>query len=108
MDFAMQRLHPMQRRISDSLPSRALLGHPDEVAALLLQELLRDSGIVHAPREEDGNALEIDLQRLSGLPMDGVPVIGGLHVGGAPPGVPDVDVDEIQGAGLGDIADHFA
>jgi GNAT superfamily N-acetyltransferase len=81
--------------------------HPDEVAALLSEELLRDAGIVHAPAEEDRHVLEIDLERPTDLPIHGMAVVGRLHVGGLSPGVTDVDVDEIQGVGLGDMADHL-
>ncbi len=82
--------------------------HPDEVAVLALQELLRDSGVGHAAGEEDRDALQVDLECPCHIPVDGVAVVGRLDVGGSAPAVPDVDVDEIEGSGFGDAAHHLA
>ncbi len=102
----MQRLQPMQRRISASRPSRALVGelgvgdpgagHAHQVAHPLGEQLLGHHRVVHPAREQHRHGGDVGADGPTHLAVLGGVVVGGLHVGRRAPGVADVDVDEVE------------
>ena len=86
--------------------------HADQVAIAVLDEVFRDDGIVDAPAEQHRDSLllafQVDTSRLAVLAKLRMPVVRRRHVRRRAPAVTDVDVDEIEQAGLPDVVEHLA